>query len=73
MGSVGVICLLWESVLLVTGERFFCYGKAFFLLRESVSHVTGERFSCYVRQTFLLDEQIFLPPVSVFQLLRKCI
>ena len=64
-GSVGVICLLRESVLLVTGERSSSYGGAFFLLQE-------ERFSCYGRAFFLLREADFSVGRIDFSTSRKC-
>ena len=65
MGSVEVICLLRESVLLVTGERPSCYGRAFFLLQ-------GERFSCYGGASFLLREADFSVGRIDFSTSRKC-
>ena len=63
-------CVRWPfwfggSDLSVTGERFFCYGRAFFLLRE-------ERFSCYGRAFFLLREADFSVGRIDFSTSRKC-
>ena len=66
LGSVGVICLLRESVFLVTGERFSCYGRAFFLLREADFSVGRIDFSTS-RKCFSAFAQVHLSPLtSVF-------
>lgn len=70
-------CVRWPfwfggSDLSVTGERFSCYGRAFFLLRGSVFHVTGERSSCYGRAFFLLREADFSVGRIDFSTSRKC-
>ena len=65
-GSVGVICLLRESVLPVTGERSSCYGRAFFLLREADFSVGRIDFSTS-RKCFSAFAQVHLSPLtSVF-------
>ena len=60
---MGVICLLWESVLLVTGERFSCYGRAFFLLREADFSVGRIDFSTS-RKCFSAFAQVHLSPLT---------
>lgn len=65
-GSVGVVCLLRESVFPVTGERSFCYGRAFFLLREADFSVGRIDFSTS-RRCFSAFAQVHLSPLtSVF-------
>ena len=63
LGSVGVICLLRESVLLVTGERPSCYGGAFFLLREADFSVGRIDFSTS-RKCFSAFAQVHLSPLT---------
>ena len=70
--SVGVICLLLESVFPVTGERSFCYGRAFFLLREADFSVGRIDFSTS-RRCFSAFAQVHLSPLtSVFVYSHKC-
>lgn len=71
-GSVGVVCLLRESVFPVTGERSFCYGRAFFLLREADFSVGRIDFSTS-RKCFSAFAQAHLSPLtSVFVYSCRC-
>lgn len=71
-GSVGVVCLLRESVFPVTGERSFCYGRAFFLLREADFSVGRIDFSTS-RKCFSAFAQVHLSSLtSVFVYSCRC-
>ncbi len=77
LGVAFTCCVRWPfwsggSDLSVTGERFSCYGGAFFLLRGSVLLVTGERSSCYGRAFFLLREADISVGRIDFSTSRKC-
>ena len=69
---LGVICLLWESVFPVTGERFSCYGRALFLLREADISVGRIDFSTS-RKCFSAFAQVHLSLLtSVFMYSCRC-
>ena len=77
LGVALTCCVRWPfgfggSDLSVTGERFSCYGRAFFLLREADFSVGRIDFSIS-RKCFSAFAQVHLSPLtSVFVYSCKC-
>ena len=77
LGVALTCCVRWPfwfggSDLSVTGERFFCYGRAFFLLREADISVGRIDFSTS-RKCFSAFAQVHLSPLtSVFVYSCRC-
>lgn len=77
LGVALTCCVRWPfgsggSDLSVTGERSFCYGRAFFLLREADFSVGRIDFSTS-RKCFSAFAQVHLSPLtSVFMYSCRC-
>lgn len=77
LGVALTCCVRWPfgfggSDLSVTGERFSCYGRAFFLLREADFSVGRIDFSTS-RKCFSAFAQVHLSPLtSVFVYSCRC-
>ena len=68
LGVAFMCCVRWPfwfggSDLSITGERFFCYGRAFFLLREADFSVGRIDFSTS-RKCFSAFAQVHLSPLT---------